>query len=581
MAWTWQRTYAITAIVMAAAFLEVNAPLPGEEPSDQPKRSKLAVLVVFDQMRGDYPQRWEKLYGEGGFKRLQQEGASFTNCHYPFAGTWTAAGHTSLVTGCSPNKHGVIANDWYDRKRGRRAGSVSDERYALVPAPMGAKKPVGVSPQRRRQPTVGDSLLTATKGNGKVVSISIKDRAALLMAALRALCFWFSGEQGMFVTSTHYADTLPAWVTEFNSSGSQDKWFGQQWDRFRPMLRYEDFSGPDEQPSEGIGYKQGRTFPHPMSAGAKPKSLTYYEAVANSPFGNEMLLDLAKRAIEAEKLGQDDDPDLLCLGFSSNDLVGHTWGPDSQEVLDITLRSDAIIKELLDLLDAKVGKGNYVLVLSADHGIAPIPELAAAKGKKAGRVNPKALAQAASDYLTKAFAKDGENLVWFEHDPRDAAFHNGFVYLNRNLLKERALDRAKVERGLADWLVQQPHIQAAYTRSDLLKARPKNDPLGEQVWLSFHPEESGDVIFVLEPYFLLTEPITSPDKLAAFRTTHGSPHSYDTWVPLMVYGPGVRRGLRDGRVSPLATAAILSRALGIPRPAGAESDVPAGLFGER
>ncbi len=341
----------------------------------------------------------------------------------------------------------------------------------------------------------------------------------------------------------------------------------------RPTLDYAKYSGPDDFAAEGTGYEQGQTFPHPFVKGKNPLRPTYYDAVANSPAGSELLLAFAERAINAERLGQRDATDLLCIGFSSNDLIGHCWGPDSQEVLDITLRSDRLMKELLDYLDAKVGKGRYVVALSADHGICPLPEFARRQGKDAGRVPPELLTSETETFLNRHFLKPGAKAPWLEATKRNG---NAWVYLNRATIKELGLTEPQVQRALADWLAKQAGVQAAFTRTELMKG-PLADAIGRMVQRSFRPEASGDVMVVLKPYHFFSPPITSP-RVASYRTTHGSPHAYDTHVPLVVMGPGIVPGVRTERVTPLAMATILSRALGVPAPTGAEASVPAGLF---
>jgi hypothetical protein len=555
--------------------LSLLSPGAGDEKApEKTGKPRLAVLVVFDQMRGDYLSRWEKLFGEGGFRRLQKDGAWFQNCHYPYAFTLTAPGHASLATGTSPYKHGIIANDWYDRATGDMTTSVQSDRYRPVPAPpppfTNAKMIPGASPQRRRQPTLGDALLEATEGKAKVVSLSLKDRAAILLAALRALCLWFSTNAGTFVSSSYYGDTLPSWVTDFNRGRMADKWFGRDWNRLLPDLDYARYSGPDNVEAEGIGFAQGRTFPHPMTGGSSRIGRSYYQAMTTSPYGSELLLALAKKAIDAVELGQDDIPDLLCLSFSSTDLVGHCWGPDSQEVLDITLHSDRIMKELLDYLDAKVGKGRYVIGVTADHGVCPVPEVARRQGKNAGRVSPELFTTAATAFLHETFGKGGAKLPWIE------AAASGNLYLNRAVLAEKGLKSAAVEKELAGWLGKQPGIQAAYTRTQLAAGSIADDPIGESVRLSFHPECSGDVLFVVQRYHIVSGAVSSP-RMASYRTTHGSPHPYDTHVPLLIYGPGVQPGVRTERVVPQTVTAILSRALGIRPPRGADGKIPAGL----
>ncbi len=541
-------------------------------------RPKLAVIVVFDQFRGDYLERWKDLYGEGGFRRLMTDGAWFTNCHYPYSDTLTAPGHASISTGSTPSRHGIVANDWYDRKKGDMTTSVEDERYPLVPAPP--KKAAGASPWRRREETLGDVLLRLSK-KGRVASLSIKDRAAILLAALRAqICYWFSTSQGIFVTSTWYRDQPDAWVTGFNQTKPADRWINDSWDLLRPDLDYAKRSGPDNVAFEGVGYEQGRTFPHPFAKAKAKSNKDYYSAITLSPQGNELLLRFAKTCIEAEKLGQGEDTDLLCVSFSCNDLVGHCWGPDSQEVMDITLRSDRIVKELLDFLDAKVGRGNYVIAMCADHGICPIPEVAAQQGKEGGRIAPEALRATAAAALQDAFAKDRLKLPWIE------AGYGPWLYFNRETLRETKVSEEEAEKIAAAALAKVPGVQAAFTRSQLLHADPSGGPPADNpaldrflamVRLSFHLENSGDVMVVTRPYHQISGSIDSP-KALAYRTTHGSPHPYDTHVPLLVMGPGIKAGVHEERVVPQAGVAILAEALGLPRPSGAIAKAPAGVL---
>jgi hypothetical protein len=275
------------------------------------------------------------------------------------------------------------------------------------------------------------------------------------------------------------------------------------------------------------------------------------------------VLDLAKRAVEAEQLGKGEGPDLLCVSLSSNDLVGHCWGPDSQEVLDVTLRTDLLLGELLAFLDARLGKGRYVLVLTADHGVCPLPELARAQGKDAGRVPADLLGARAESYLSEKFGKKDGKIRWIEARP------GAWLYLNRKLLQAENLAQADVEAALADWLTRQPGVQAVYTRTQLSRPLPAEDALGVQVKLSFHPARSGDLFVVLRPYYLMATPF-------GLGTNHGTPHDYDTHVPLLIYGTGIHAGKHDEAVTPLAAAPILAQALGIPF--ASRTPVPEGVF---
>lgn len=557
--------------ILAIAFAGLRPTEAGDKKNAG--KPKLAVILVFDQFRGDYLEKWKDLFGEGGFKRLLEEGAWFPNCHYPYADTLTAAGHASLVTGTSPYKHGIVANEWYDRNSGDQVTAVHSERYEPVPAPVrdpkSTTKILGASPLRRREESIGDVLYRLTGGKSKIGSLSIKDRAAILMAAMRAhFVYWFSTSAGGFVTSNYYNDTLHSWVKDFNARKMQDQWFGKDWMRFNSKLDYAKFSGPDDVAHEGLGYIQGRTFPHEMKGGLDKVGKKFNEAMTCSPYGNDLLLALAKVAIEAEKMGQGPETDLLSLSFSSNDLVGHCWGPDSQEVLDMTLRTDRIVKDLLDYLDAKVGKGQYLLVMSADHGICPIPEVAKNQGKDAGRVSASSLMTGGEAHLQAKFAKDGKQHIWIE------AMSGSWFYLNKATLRKLGLSSSPVEQELADWLTKQKGVQAAFTRTQV-EGKGELDPLAETVRLTFHPDASGDVKVLLKPYHLFSVNLT---KSPAYATTHGSPHSYDTHVPLLAFGTGVRPGVHKQRVTPQALTSILAQGLRLPLPSAAEAPLPKGVF---
>ncbi|MGE3806414.1 MAG: alkaline phosphatase family protein [Gemmataceae bacterium] len=536
-----------------------------------PPHARLVVLVYFDQFRGDYLGRWGTEFSEGGFKRLMTDGAWFQNCHYPYAYTVTAAGHASVATGCPPADHGVVGNDWYERSAGKSVNCVGSDRHEQVPSRTNAgadddeKKGDrgGVSPERLLKPTIADAIKRGTGGKAKVVALSLKNRGAALPGGkLPDACYWMDGT-GLFVTSTYYPNGAHAWVTEFNKGKPADEWRGKTWNRLRDDLDYTKLSGPDDAPGESKGVSgQGRVFPHPFEPTDPKARSAYLSAVYASPFGNELLLKLAEKAITAEGLGADDTPDLLSMSFSSNDAVGHAWGPDSQEVLDVTLRSDRIVKRLLDVLDTNVGKGKYLLVMTADHGVCPLPEVSRKQGKDAARVQPTTTAKIEA-FLVEKYGKGMGK--WVE------AISGPWVYLNPKALKATGVKQTDVEGSLAEWLAKQEGVQAAYTRTALTAGIPVTDATGQMVARSFRPERCGDVYMLLKPYYLSSATFGT-------GTTHGTPWPYDTHVPLVVYGTGIRPGVRKERVSPLSVAAILARAAGIEPPTGATAPVPDGLF---
>lgn len=511
------------------------------------KGPQLVVLVVFDQMRGDYLVKWKPLFGEGGFKRLEAEGAFFTNCHYPYSDTLTAAGHTSLATGTTPSQHGIVANDWFDRKEGRLVASTTGER--------------GPTPDRRRKETFSDLLEKAHKGKSKSAGLSIKERAAILMAAFRAQIVYWLSRLGEFETSQHYRPDPHSWVTQYNKSGKIKSWVDKDWNRLHDKLDYEQISGPDDVPFEGTGYEQGRTFPHPTPG---------VGALENSPWGNELLLDFFKLTVEKEKLGQRGVPDFIGISFSSNDLIGHCYGPDSQEVLDVTLRSDRTVKEMLDFLDEKVGKGKYIVALSADHGVCPLPELSKGRGEDAERFSTNKLMSDAENFLHEKYNAGNEKVIWFESEVVN------WFYLQQKTLDALKLPKPEVERALADWVKTHPRVQASFTRTELSSLTPLAEPIAEQARLSFHPDCSGDVNVILKPYNLLWK--TSVKKIGPYATTHGSPHPYDTHVPLIVMGPGIKPGIYEEKVVPQILPRIFCRLTEIEPAASMTYAPPEGIF---
>lgn len=531
---------------------------------------KLAVLLVFDQFRGDYPARWKDHYGPDGLNRFLEHGAWYANAHYPYAVTVTGAGHASLAAGAAPAVHGIIGNDWRDPASGASVYCATTERYQKVPPPRSAAPRPGAaatpsvrkgagSPERLLAPTVGDPLRADAQSASKIASFSLKDRGAVLPGGLKGnIVYWWDSDSGDFVTSTYYRDKVADWVTAFNAVKPADKWFGTTWNRLRPDLDYDKLAGPDDTVGEGPGIakKQGRAFPHPFPSEAGKPDKTYYSALYTSPFSNELLADFALEAVRREKLGQRDVSDMLCVSFSANDAVGHMWGPDSHEVLDITLRTDALLARFFKELDAIVGKGNYGVVLSADHGVCPLPEVARSKGTKAARrIDAVKLGQGLVAHLRDQF-KLGEKV-----QPLVGSLDEN-LYLNSKAFG--GTDIASVREAAAAWLRKQDGIGSCFTRQQLESTEPTDEVLLRQARLSFHPKSSGDLL-VLPAYGCLFG-----SSASGTGTSHGTPYEYDTHVPLLVYGPGIKPGKREGKVSCLASAAILAQFLKIPAPPAAE-----------
>ena len=554
---------------------------PGHPEPGKPA-GRLVVLVVFDQMRGDYLERWAEAFGPDGFERIKKDGVWYSDCHLPYACSSTGPGHASIITGAPPSAHGIVENAWYERGTGLVYCVQPTRPYDRVPAPPAtADKPsrgseTGFSPERLLSETVGDKLQAATGGKGRVVSLSIKDRTAVLMGGKKPdAAYCFDTRDGKFHTGLYYRDRPHPWVEEFNASGFVNQWVGKKWERFRTDVDFDALAGPDAAEGEAYGfYGQGRVFPHPFAPKSTTADKDYYAALETSPAGNDCLFELTKRAITAEKLGQGEAADLLCVSFSSNDLIGHQWGPDSWEMLDITLRSDRLIAEFLKFLDSTLGNEKYVLLITADHGICPIPEQ-----KRYPQQYPAATRKPITDLLgpltaalDETFGKEPAGPTrWLELAGKDADTVWPWLHLNHAGITARGLDPAAVADYAAQWVGNRPFMLTAFTRKQIeTNALPPLSPgterdvraIFEKVKKAYHPARCGDVIAVAKPGVL----VTSYEN----GTSHGSPHEYDTHVPVLVYGAGVpAAGKRRERVSSLIVAPTLARALGIDAPGGA------------
>lgn len=567
-------------LVLLLAFVAAGCSRPTAVPAKlgplSSGKPRVLVLLVFDQFRGDYLSRWADLYGTDGFQRLMKDGTWFTECHYPYSCTITGCGHASLLTGCSPDRHGIIENEWFERNEGKMVYCATSDFRELVysipkptPDPRDSAPRKGGTPERLLAESVGD-VLKAANGKTKVVAVSLKDRSACLPGGKNAdEAYWFDSRTGTFVTSTYYRDKMPNWVASFNSSKPADKWIRTYWNRLRSDVDYTSRSGPDDVIGEtaGISKKMERVFPHPISINKATPDREYYNEVTCSPFGNELLLSFAKTAFDATEVGRGETTDLFSLSFSSNDILGHSFGPDSHEVLDMTLRTDRIVAEWLTFLDSRMGQGNYVLAFTSDHGICPIPEVSNSKGIDAVRLDPRDLRKAGEDFLNSKYGfKIEESSHWIEGD----AFP--WVYLNHRKIEGRGLIVSSVAQEVVNWIRQQPWAMRAFTRFDLEHPKPDDDEITRRVRKAFHRGRAGDLGFVLKPYYISQEYPTG--------TTHGSPHPYDTHVPLIFFGPGIKAQQSTEPVSPQSVAAVFTHVAGARPPAQIDAPVPKAIAGE-
>ena len=474
------------------------------------RKPRLVVAIIVDQFRYDYMTRYKAEY-KGGLARLLEHGAVFTNANYQHIPTVTAVGHSIFMSGAYPSVSGIVGNDWYDRGAGKRVTSVSDDSVKI----LGGSGEGGASPNRLLVSTVGDELKAATGGKAHVIGVSMKDRAAILPAGHAAdAAYWFDSSNGSFVSSTFYLKDLPAWVKEFNLH-SMEKYKGAQW----------------------VG-------------GKLPSDAKLSSAIGASPFGNDLLEGFVERAIQAENLGKDDIPDLLTVSFSANDYVGHEFGPDSSEVHAICLATDEMLDRLFKFLDSSVGLNNVLVVLAADHGVAPTPEANAARRVPAGRMPANVVQSTVQTELAKKYGDGKWILSSSEHT----------LYLNLDLIREKKLTRTEVEEAVRDVVLTIPHVSRAYTRTQLMNGGVFDDRIGRRVANGFNEIRGGDVYLVLEPSWIY----------GATGTSHGSVFNYDSHVPVVFMGPWANSGNYDENIEPNDIAPTLATILEIETPSGAD-----------
>jgi predicted AlkP superfamily pyrophosphatase or phosphodiesterase len=515
---------------------------------------KLVVVISIDQFPQEYLQRFRNYFVEDGFNRLLTSGAVFTHANLNHAATLTGPGHAVLSTGTYGHRNGIVGNSWYDRASKRNIYCVEDANTTLIGYPG-----TGRSPANLLTGTFGDQLRMAGIFHPRVISIAGKDRAAILMGGKLANgAYWM--EDSMFTTSTYYMTELPEWVRAYNRNGRINGYFGREWERALPGEEYE-FLGADDQLFEDGGKGLGRIFPRRIT-GDDPSKLTgsYYDALLTSPFGNELVLDFAREAIRAEQLGQRGVTDVLCIGLSSNDYVGHAYGPHSHEVMDMTLQTDRQLAGFFAFLGETLGFERCLIVLSSDHGVAPIPEWIRARNGRAAarRVDTAPLKEAAGGALTKAFGAPAKGTAWIE------ALSGGNLYLNRDVLQAKKVAPEAAARLAAAALAELSSVAAAYAAADLLAAAQPNTP-ADLLARAFHPARNGDVVFTLQAYQF--------EGKGSTGTTHGSPYAYDRHVPLILCGPGVRKGVFAAAASPADAAPTLCVLAGVELPPSTEGRV--------
>lgn len=539
-----QLSMALAASIGIFATASVETAVAAEEP-------KLILALTIDGLRGDIPFRLADRFGPGGFRYLMENGVVYDNAHYQHSTTFTAVGHATLFTGGNSPQHGLAGNDWHDYSRGQ-VYCVEDDRHPIIGKEPKAHE--GTSPRNLTASTYGDELILASGGRSRVFSVSIKDRGAILPGGRLGKAFWYSSSSGEFVTSTYYYDAYPAWVAEWNQAKHADRYMDATWELAGDKADYL-FGEVDDRAAERPYKHLGRTFPHKLGA---EKASDFYGSLRYAPMGDELTLDFAKELVKQEKVGQGEATDMLAISFSTNDYTAHAFGPNSLESEEGVLRLDATLANLFAFVDQTVGLDQTLIVLSADHGFDEVPEHQKELGFDAGRHYPEKFLEQVNAGLQERY-KSEDNFV--------VAFWNPSLYLNRETIADLAIDRVEAERALAEEILKVPGIALAMTRTDMMSGTITDNPIMRKVQRAFHPKLSGDVLIVQDQFWYLYP------NAEEFAAMHGSPYAYDTYVPIMLAGPGIPSQVVSRPVAPEDIAITIATYMGTKPPSGSVGQV--------
>lgn len=516
---------------------------------------KLVLFMAIDGFPNEQLVKYYDQYSDGGFKLLLDKGAWYSNAHYSHATTYTGVGHATLLSCSHPYKHGIIGNDWLNKQTKKRVYSTEDARHKYLGEET--KEHQGTSPFNMKVTTVGDELKYAN-GKSKVISIAGKDRSAIGLGGQHGTAYMHSTLTGRFITSDYYMAEYPAWWTKYYDGNPQDKYFGKTWELLLPEDAYAR-SAPDDR-SWSTNYKGlGTKFPHPISGGADKPSKSYYDAMIWTPYGDDLMLDFVKAAVEGENLGNNPAgvPDVLAVSWTSHDYVNHLFGPESRQSHDQTIRLDRVLAELFDFLDKKVGLDNVVITLSADHGFMNIPEFSTSRNLDAGRIDPEHMINAVNEAVSAKFGEGKYVTTWW----------NPTLYVDYDLIAKKKLDKVAVEDAIQEFLRTYPGVEAAYTRTQMENGRLPDTKLSKQVILAWHQELSGDIVVMNKPnWYLFAKPF-------GYASTHGSPWAYDTNVPLAIFGPKWVNPGKYGDAEVVDLARTVAHILNVRPPSGCEGRV--------
>ena len=522
-------------------FIFISSFAQSGTPGQTLPRPKLVVGITIDQMRWDYLYRYYDRYAaNGGFKRMLNQGFSCENTLIPYAPTVTAPGHTSIFTGSVPAIHGIAGNFWWDNAEQRNVYCTEDKTVQTV----GSATNMGLqSPRNLLVTTICDELRLATNFQGKVIGIAIKDRGGILPAGHSAnAAYWYDSQEGKWISSTYYMTDLPQWVKDLNAKKLVDKYYEKGWATLYPINTYSQ-STADQKSYENKGVGTG--FPYDL----KKFIGKNYGVISSTPYGNSFTVEMAKAAIEEEKLGADAITDMLTVSFSSTDYIGHGYGPNSIEQEDDFYRLDKDLGDFLNYLDSKVGQGQYTVFLSADHGVAHVPAFMKENKIPAGNFNEGAVLEQLNQQLKDKF---GEGKLALD-------FSNYQLVLNNILISEKKLKREEIVAAIIDFLSKQPTVARVFDLHQL-EATALPAKIKEMIVNGYYPSRAGDIQIILKPNYI--------EAFLTTGTTHGMWYPYDAHIPLLWYGWGIKAGKTNRETYMTDIAPTLAALLHIQMPGG-------------
>ncbi len=510
------------------------------------QRPKLVVGIVVDQMKMEYLYRFQNDFSANGFKRLMNEGFTYHNANFNYVPTYTAPGHASIYTGTTPSVNGIVGNEWFSRMLGKVMYCTDDAAVKILG--LGSEIEGKMSPKNLLTTTITDELKLSTNFKGKVIGMSLKDRGAILPAGHFAdWAFWLSNT-GNFISSTFYGENLPDWVASFNAEKRCESYL-KSWDLYKPIETYNE-SLADDNPYEGKLYGVEKPiFPYNLKAMFDKSGASVIRA---TPFGNNILEDFAKKAVTAEKLGQDNETDFLTISFSSTDYIGHIIGPRSIELQDTYLRLDETIADFLSFLDKSVGKGNYLVFLTADHACAENARFLSDHKYNVTNVETASIQEKLKQFSTERY---GENLV--------LNYSNFNLFLNKQIIASKNLQLNNVKKDFIDFLMSQPQVKRVYTEEEIL-ANSGADYFLNFIFNGYDVTQNGDLVVLDKPGYIEYGPTGS---------SHGTAYMYDTNVPLLFYGWKIKHGESHEKKLITQIAPTLAQKLSLTMPNGTEGEV--------